>query len=182
MSIEMLKRSSTRAWTCATCLSKRPWFDGRYAPFKSHLPLPLRSYSNASAVRVRFAPSPTGHLHLGGLRTALYNYLLARSSSPDSKLILRIEDTDRARLVDGAAADLVNTCSWAGINFDEGSHVSGEFGPYTQSERLHIYHDHVNKLIEVCLVRVWTSANDRRAMRIDASVMLLDWTHFERQQ
>ena len=96
-------------------------------------------------VRVRFAPSPTGYLHIGGLRTALYNYLYAKKN--DGKLILRIEDTDQNRLVDGAVNNLISTLSWTGIDFDEGPHISGDFGPYTQSERLSIYNDHIIKLI-----------------------------------
>ena len=96
-------------------------------------------------VRVRFAPSPTGYLHIGGLRTALYNYLYAKQNN--GKLILRIEDTDRTRLVDGAIDNLISTLAWSGIEFDEGPHKSGEFGPYTQSERLSIYQQHIFQLI-----------------------------------
>ena len=88
-------------------------------------------------IRVRFAPSPTGYLHIGGLRTALYNYLFAKQNN--GQLILRIEDTDRTRLVDGAVENLISTLEWSGIEFDEGPHKDGAFGPYTQSERLSIY-------------------------------------------
>lgn len=97
-------------------------------------------------IRVRFAPSPTGYLHIGGLRTALYNYLYARQNN--GQLILRIEDTDRARLIDGAVENLISTLEWSGIEFDEGPHRGGDFGPYTQSERLHIYKEHINTLID----------------------------------
>ena len=97
-------------------------------------------------IRVRFAPSPTGYLHIGGLRTALYNYLYAKQNN--GKLILRIEDTDRTRLVDGAIDNLISTLAWSGIEFDEGPHKSGEFGPYTQSERLPIYQKHTLQLIQ----------------------------------
>lgn len=97
-------------------------------------------------IRVRFAPSPTGYLHIGGLRTALYNYIYARQHS--GKLILRIEDTDRARMVDGAVENLISTLKWSGIEFDEGPHKGGDFGPYTQSERLDVYKEHVHKLID----------------------------------
>ncbi|KAJ2253518.1 Glutamate--tRNA ligase mitochondrial, partial [Coemansia sp. RSA 451] len=76
------------------------------------------SIEPTAPVRVRFAPSPTGMLHLGGLRTALFNYLLARRYG--GKFILRIEDTDQARLVPGAAEGIVQTLEWAGLNFDEG--------------------------------------------------------------
>lgn len=72
-------------------------------------------------VRVRFAPSPTGYLHVGGLRTALYNYLFARHNN--GKMILRIEDTDRTRLVEGATENLIKSLEWAGIVFDEGPHA-----------------------------------------------------------
>ena len=96
--------------------------------------------------RVRFAPSPTGHLHIGGLRTALYNYLYAKQNN--GKLILRIEDTDRTRLVEGAIENLISTLEWSGIEFDEGPHKEGVFGPYTQSERLSIYQEHILKLLQ----------------------------------
>jgi glutamyl-tRNA synthetase len=95
---------------------------------------------------VRFAPSPTGYLHIGGLRTALYNYLYARNQK--GKIILRIEDTDRKRYVEGATQTLISTLIWAGFNFDEGPDADGKSGPYLQSERLNIYDKHINKLIE----------------------------------
>ena len=90
--------------------------------------------------------SPTGYLHIGGLRTALYNYLFAKQNN--GHLILRIEDTDRTRLVDGAIENLISTLSWSGIEFDEGPHKNGDYGPYTQSERLDIYHQYTIKLIK----------------------------------
>lgn len=95
--------------------------------------------------RVRFAPSPTGYLHVGGLRTALYNYLFAKNSG--GKFILRIEDTDRNRYVEGAVENLISTLKWSGLNFDEGPGLEGEFGPYMQSERLNIYKELTDKLI-----------------------------------
>ncbi|XP_077283072.1 putative glutamate--tRNA ligase, mitochondrial [Arctopsyche grandis] len=97
-------------------------------------------------VRVRFAPSPTGYLHLGGLRTALYNYLFALSNN--GKMILRIEDTDQSRKVDGALEALVEDLEWAGIKCDEGPLQGGTYGPYIQSERCSIYQEMVDKLIE----------------------------------
>ena len=97
-------------------------------------------------VRVRFAPSPTGYLHVGGLRTALYNYLLARHEG--GQFILRIEDTDRTRLVEGAVDSLLDCLKWAGITPDEGAVVGGDCGPYVQSERLPIYHKMAQKLID----------------------------------
>ncbi|MFA4864898.1 MAG: glutamate--tRNA ligase family protein, partial [Bacteroidales bacterium] len=88
-------------------------------------------------VRVRFAPSPTGPLHIGGVRTALYNYLFARHSG--GKMILRIEDTDQNRYVPGAEDYIIDSLNWAGILFDEGVHVGGPFAPYRQSDRKDIY-------------------------------------------
>lgn len=102
---------------------------------------------------VRFAPSPTGYLHIGGLRTALYNYLYARHTG--GKFILRIEDTDRERYVEGAIENLIASLKWAGIDYDEGVFVEdgkivskGDNGPYIQSERLDIYKKYVDELIE----------------------------------
>lgn len=89
------------------------------------------------APRVRFAPSPTGYLHLGGLRTALYNYLYAKSRG--GVFILRIEDTDQSRKVEGSVQGLVNDLEWAGIECKEGPGKGGLHGPYVQSERLNIY-------------------------------------------
>lgn len=104
-------------------------------------------------VRLRFAPSPTGYLHIGGLRTALYNYLFAKGHG--GKFILRIEDTDRTRYVEGAIENLIASLQWAGIKYDEGVFVEdgkivqkGDFGPYIQSERLDIYREYVDQLIE----------------------------------
>jgi len=97
------------------------------------------------SVRVRFAPSPTGYLHVGGLRTALYNFLFA--SHHGGKCILRIEDTDRTRLVENAAENLISSLKWAGVVFDEGPVQGGEFGPYTQSERLAIYKSYADTLL-----------------------------------
>ncbi len=97
------------------------------------------------SVRVRFAPSPTGRLHVGGLRTALYNYLFAKHCN--GRIILRIEDTDRTRLVENAQENLLNSLSWAGIKFDEGPGIGGEYGPYIQSERLDIYSKYAAELI-----------------------------------
>jgi glutamyl-tRNA synthetase len=97
-------------------------------------------------VRVRFAPSPTGFVHVGSLRTALYNYLFARHHNGVN--VLRVEDTDRTRYVEGAVENLLTTMKWAGITFDEGPMQGGEYGSYTQSERTEIYRKHANELIE----------------------------------
>lgn len=95
--------------------------------------------------RVRFAPSPTGYLHVGGLRTALYNYLFAKHN--DGKFILRIEDTDRNRYVEGAVDNLIKALKWAGLEYDEGPDAGGDYGPYMQSQRLKIYKEHADELI-----------------------------------
>jgi glutamyl-tRNA synthetase len=96
--------------------------------------------------RVRFAPSPTGYLHVGGLRTALYNYLFAKGNN--GKFILRIEDTDRARYVEGAVENLISTLGWAGLEYDEGPVKDGDYGPYLQSGRLEIYKKYADELIK----------------------------------
>ncbi|MEE4114977.1 MAG: glutamate--tRNA ligase [Marinilabiliaceae bacterium] len=97
------------------------------------------------AVRVRFAPSPTGPLHIGGVRTALYNYLFARKNR--GKFILRIEDTDRTRFVEGAEEYINESLQWCGIEVDEGVRQGGDYGPYRQSERKDIYRQYVEILI-----------------------------------
>lgn len=99
-----------------------------------------------STVRTRFAPSPTGFVHVGSLRTALYTYLFAKHN--DGKCILRIEDTDQNRLTEGAVENIIKVMHWAGIDFDEGPHVGGEFGPYVQSEKLSIYMKYALQLVE----------------------------------
>lgn len=104
-------------------------------------------------VRLRFAPSPTGYLHIGGLRTALYNYLFAKANH--GKMVLRIEDTDRTRFVEGAIEGLIQSLKWAGIDYDEGVFMEdgkvverGDYGPYIQSNRLDIYQKYVDQLLE----------------------------------
>ena len=99
-----------------------------------------------TSVRVRFAPSPTGALHIGGVRTALFNYLFAKKY--DGDFILRIEDTDQSRFVPGAEDYIVEALEWLGIPFDEGPGKEGRFGPYRQSERVHLYSKHVQELID----------------------------------
>lgn len=97
-------------------------------------------------VRVRFAPSPTGPLHIGGVRTALYNYLFARAHGGD--MILRIEDTDSRRFVPGAEEYINESLAWLGIGIDEGVREGGAYGPYKQSERRDIYREHVKMLLD----------------------------------
>ena len=96
-------------------------------------------------VRVRFAPSPTGPLHIGGVRTALYNYLFARQNG--GQMILRIEDTDQGRFVPGAEQYIIEALDWLGIKFDEGVHLGGPFGPYRQSDRKPMYRQYADQLI-----------------------------------
>ena len=98
-----------------------------------------------SDVRVRFAPSPTGFVHLGSLRTALYNYLFARHHN--GTFILRIEDTDQARYTEGAVENLLTTLQWAGLDYDEGPEKNGSYGPYYQSQRRDIYNKYVDQLL-----------------------------------
>lgn len=97
-------------------------------------------------VRVRFAPSPTGMLHIGGLRTALFNYLFAKHHNGD--FILRIEDTDQNRYVEHAEKDITDALKWAGMMYDEGPDVDGSVGPYRQSERSELYKKYADQLIE----------------------------------
>ena len=98
----------------------------------------------AAEIRVRFAPSPTGYLHIGGARTALFNWLFARHHG--GTFVLRIEDTDRARNTEEAAAAIYEGLRWLGLNWDEGPHVGGNFGPYFQSQRNEIYERHLKRL------------------------------------
>ena len=102
--------------------------------------------NNQASLRVRFAPSPTGHVHLGSARTALYDYLIARKTG--GQFILRIEDTDRKRLVQGAEEELINGLHWLGIDWDEGPLKGGSCGPYRQSERKEIYQQYAKDLVE----------------------------------
>ncbi|WP_222982603.1 glutamate--tRNA ligase [Flagellimonas meishanensis] len=97
-------------------------------------------------VRVRFAPSPTGPLHIGGVRTALFNYLFAKRHKGD--FILRIEDTDQSRYVEGAEQYIINALNWCGIPFDEGPGKESNCGPYRQSERKELYHQYALRLVE----------------------------------
>ena len=97
-------------------------------------------------VRVRFAPSPTGPLHMGGVRTALYNYLFAKKHN--GKFIIRIEDTDQTSFVEGAQEYILESLKWCGISPDEGPGIGGEFGPYIQSERKSMYREFAERLID----------------------------------
>ena len=97
--------------------------------------------------RTRFAPSPTGYMHIGNLRTALYEYLIAKSSGGD--FLLRIEDTDQKRYVEGATDIIYSTLKTVGMNWDEGPDIGGNYGPYIQSERKPIYAEYAHKLVEL---------------------------------
>ena len=99
-----------------------------------------------SKVRVRFAPSPTGPLHIGGVRTALYNFLFAKKNN--GQIILRIEDTDQSRFVSGAEDYILESLKWCGITFDESLEKNGDYGPYRQSERKDIYFQYAKSLID----------------------------------
>lgn len=121
------------------------------------------------STRVRFAPSPTGFLHIGGLRTALYDYLFAKASK--GRFILRIEDTDRKRFVDGAIENLIDSLTQLGLDIDEGPGIGGEYGPYIQSERLALYQRHANELLE-----------SGHAYRCFCSAETLDQMRAEQQQ
>jgi glutamyl-tRNA synthetase len=100
----------------------------------------------SATVRVRFAPSPTGPLHMGGVRTALYNYLFAKKQN--GTFILRIEDTDQTRLVGKAESYIKESLEWCGLQPDESPWKEGEYGPYRQSDRKHLYHQYAEQLIK----------------------------------
>ena len=97
-------------------------------------------------VRTRFAPSPTGYLHVGGLRTALYGWLFSRKHN--GKFILRIEDTDQQRFVDGAVELIYRSLAETGLTYDEGPDIGGPYGPYVQSQRRDIYRAYADKLVD----------------------------------
>ncbi|WP_088228169.1 glutamate--tRNA ligase [Desulfosporosinus sp. FKB] len=98
-------------------------------------------------VRTRFAPSPTGYMHIGNLRTAIYEYLIAKSQS--GKFLLRVEDTDQARFVEGAVEVILKTLNIVGLKYDEGPDIGGPYGPYVQSQRKSIYKEYADKLVEL---------------------------------
>lgn len=119
------------------------------------------------SVRVRFAPSPTGHLHLGGARTALYNFLFARQNG--GKFILRIEDTDSSRSTEMAISSIIEDLYWLGMNWDEGPDIGGPFGPYRQTQRFDIYRKYLNILLEKGLAYYcFCSSEELQAQREEA--------------
>lgn len=128
-------------------MESKPRFSKQGFTFLGHRHIPAYLCTMVSSnVRVRFAPSPTGGLHLGGVRTALYNYLFARKHG--GTFILRIEDTDQTRFVPGAEQYILDCLSWCGIAPEEGPHQPGQFGPYRQSERKGIYGQYAQQLID----------------------------------
>ncbi|KAK6536445.1 Glutamate--tRNA ligase mitochondrial [Arthrobotrys megalospora] len=150
------RRPLTNSWICESC---RTLSTGR-----------AKIVDPASPARTRFAPSPTGFLHLGSLRTALFNYLLAKGTG--GQFLLRIEDTDEKRTVQGAEEALYDILRWAGLQWDEGPQVGGNYGPYRQSERSHIHKEHAERLLETkhgyrcfCSIdRLRSLAEQRRAL------------------
>ena len=117
-------------------------------------------------VRVRYAPSPTGLQHIGGVRTALFNYFFAKASG--GKFILRVEDTDRERYSDESLEDLYSTLEWLGIKWDEGPVVGGPYGPYIQSERFDIYKKYAEQLVDTTAIaprRDWRRSESSRLNR-----------------
>ena len=127
----------------------------------------------SNEIRVRFAPSPTGYLHVGGLRTALYNYLYARKVG--GKFILRIEDTDRTRYVEGAVENLINSLQTVGLDYDEGPQKGGDFGPYYQSARNELYQKHAQELLAAGKAyRCFCTPADLQKMREERQAAGLD--------
>ncbi|CBX98570.1 similar to glutamyl-tRNA synthetase [Plenodomus lingam JN3] len=138
------------AYTCRSCLMRRLSRVSHRRPLSSKAAAKDQNKINTalptSPARTRFAPSPTGYLHLGSLRTALFNYLLAKRTG--GQFLLRIEDTDQKRTVPDAEQRLFDDLRWAGLQWDEGPEVGGPYGPYRQSERSLIYKQHAHKLLD----------------------------------
>jgi glutamyl-tRNA synthetase len=131
-------------------------------------------------IRVRYAPSPTGYIHIGNLRTALYNYLFARHNG--GEFILRIEDTDRARYIEGAIENLIKTMEWIGLNYDEGPFKGGNYGPYFQSERLKIYKEHSEILLQKKKAYHCFCTSERlKALREEQQKQKLNQTKYDKQ-
>lgn len=126
----------------------------------------MQVYNRTMSVRVRFAPSPTGHLHVGNVRTALYNWLFARQSG--GVFVLRIEDTDLARSESHFEHQLMDDLRWLGLGWDEGVDSGGEFGPYRQTDRLRIYREHADRLLsEGQAYYCFCSAEELEAVRTE---------------
>jgi glutamyl-tRNA synthetase len=143
MSFSLLLRPQATAYTCRSCLIR---LSRRNISSKTGKDQNITTALPSTPARTRFAPSPTGYLHLGSLRTALFNYLLAKSTG--GQFLLRIEDTDQKRTVADAEQRLLQDLRWAGLQWDEGPEVGGPYGPYKQSERSAIYRTHAQKLLD----------------------------------
>lgn len=131
--------SGSKAWICCRCRALSTANKPDVIERRPSQKLPT------TPARTRFAPSPTGYLHLGSLRTALFNYLTAKATG--GKFVLRIEDTDKKRIVDDAESRLYQDLKWAGLQWDEGPDIGGPYGPYKQSERTSMYQSHAEKLL-----------------------------------
>jgi glutamyl-tRNA synthetase len=152
MSFPLLLRPQLASYTCRSCLlrlskfSKRALSSRPFEPKKSFVSKKPKTALPTTPARTRFAPSPTGYLHLGSLRTALFNYLLAKRTG--GQFLLRIEDTDQKRTIPDAEARLFQDLRWAGLQWDEGPEVGGPYGPYKQSERSELYKEHAKELLD----------------------------------
>ena len=152
MSLSLLVRPQLSTYTCRSCLVRLSRSSHRSITSKGNPQLAKEGKDKAntavptSPARTRFAPSPTGYLHLGSLRTALFNYLLAKRTG--GQFLLRIENTDQKRTIPDAEQRLFDDLRWAGLQWDEGPEVGGPYGPYKQSERSAIYREYAHKLLE----------------------------------
>jgi nondiscriminating glutamyl-tRNA synthetase len=130
----------------------------------------------SNEIRVRYAPSPTGHLHIGNARTALFNYLFARNKG--GKFILRIEDTDQKRNIEGGEESQIKYLQWLGMDWDEGPDVGGEYGPYRQSERNDIYKEYYTKLLNEGLAYKCYCTEEELAAEHEAQVARGETPHY----
>lgn len=144
----LLRRPQLPAYyTCTSCLVRLSRWRGSVRAKSTAAGATAKPFTLPSKpARTRFAPSPTGYLHLGSLRTALFNYLLAKATG--GQFLLRIEDTDQKRTVADAETRLYRDLRWAGLQWDEGPEAGGPYGPYRQSERSQLYQEHAHKLLE----------------------------------
>ena len=132
--------------------------------------------TNDRPVRVRFAPSPTGMLHIGGARTALFNWAFARSNG--GKFILRIEDTDTERNSDESLQSILESMKWLGLDWDEGPQAEGDFGPYHQSQRVDMYQAAIDKgMAEGWLYRCFATSDELESQREEARSNKVNWQH-----
>ncbi|KAH7132564.1 hypothetical protein B0J11DRAFT_522002 [Dendryphion nanum] len=144
MSFPLLPRPQLASIACRSCILRLTSIPKRSAS-KAVTKAEKRAFLPSSPVRTRFAPSPTGYLHLGSLRTALFNYLIAKRTG--GQFLLRIEDTDQKRTIPDAEERLFRDLRWAGLEWDEGPEIGGPYGPYKQSERTEHYKEHADILI-----------------------------------